>query len=498
MRRSAGGNTTRIVGSEARTCTSSGPRSCTCLMPWPIGTTSAISTTSKRRHARKARYAATTPRGNIRGRSPYREGPQCSQCPSVDRCVNGLCEPIRDPEEAQDLPSLVTEASFSLASVASEAGKQGVPSSLATESPSFLVTEVPASLATRAQPTLEIEAPSSLASKYPPSMATEAPSLLTTEVPSFLASHSLFSLDERPITFPKSTHTPTPKLADKMASSARAPSVSPETLLHPEMSLTGIQDPFPQGQEKAKTRGPHTLPPSGEVLASVFAAQDEPDELQATLAHMGHTSSRSLPSSPNTSATTTLQSPLPDEVIPEDPDSDLGIEPVIEPEIESGIPSVMGKPNNGMPSNIKPTTEKPTMVNPTTVKPTTVKPTTVKTTTERMTTTKATTITTTMEKTTTVKPTTVKPTTVKPTTVKTTTEEMTTEEMTIEELTMEKMTTETMTTEKTTRVKLNNLKANKVKPTKVKPRKPNSAPDHVWSPFLGLLLLPPLVLAGTF
>ncbi|XP_037698332.1 peptidase inhibitor 16-like isoform X2 [Choloepus didactylus] len=187
-----------------------------------------------------------------------------------------------------------------------------------------------------------------------------------------------------------------------------------------------------------------------------------------------------------------------DEVIPEDPDSDLGIEPVIEPEIESGIPSVMGKPNNGMPSNIKPTTEKPTMVNPTTVKPTTVKPTTVKTTTERMTTTKATTITTTMEKTTTVKPTTVKPTTVKPTTVKTTTEEMTTEEMTIEELTMEKMTTETMTTEKTTRVKLNNLKANKVKPTKVKPRKPNSAPDHVWSPFLGLLLLPPLVLAGTF
>ncbi|XP_077017752.1 peptidase inhibitor 16-like isoform X1 [Tamandua tetradactyla] len=396
------------------------------------------------------------PPGNMRGRWPYRVGPSCSQCPSDYRCVNSLCEPIRGPEEAQDLPSLVTEASSSLATEASGARKKDTPSSLATEAPSFLVTEVPTSLATKALPTLEIEAPSSLPRKDPPSMATEAPSLLTTEVPSSLTIYSMLSFDQGPVNIPKSIHTHTPKFVDKVASRTKAPSVSPERSLHPEMPLTGIQEPLPRAQEKAQARGSHKLPSSGEVLASVFPAQDEPDELQATRVHMGHTTSRSLPRSPNISATTnamgghtlTLQSSLPDETIPEEPGIDLGIKPVMEPSIGAGIQPGMGKPDKGRPSNIKLTTIMPTMEKPAVVK--------------------------------TIKTTTLRPTTEKPTRVKT-------------------------TTVKTTMVKPNKLKPNKLNPSKVKPAKvkpsklrPNSAPSHVWSTFLGLLLLPPLILAGNF
>ncbi|XP_077017756.1 peptidase inhibitor 16-like isoform X2 [Tamandua tetradactyla] len=137
-----------------------------------------------------------------------------------------------------------------------------------------------------------------------------------------------------------------------------------------------------------------------------------------------------------------------DETIPEEPGIDLGIKPVMEPSIGAGIQPGMGKPDKGRPSNIKLTTIMPTMEKPAVVK--------------------------------TIKTTTLRPTTEKPTRVKT-------------------------TTVKTTMVKPNKLKPNKLNPSKVKPAKvkpsklrPNSAPSHVWSTFLGLLLLPPLILAGNF
>ncbi|XP_060018728.1 peptidase inhibitor 16 isoform X3 [Lagenorhynchus albirostris] len=153
------------------------------------------------------------PPGNVKGQRPYQEGTPCSQCPLGYHCENSLCEPIRGPEEAQDLPYLVTEA----------------PSSLATE-----------------------------------------------------ASGSR-------------------KEADKEASSTRMPSRSPESSLQPKMSLTGTWEPLPHTQEEgeAEAESPH----SSEILASVFPAQDKPGELQATLEHKGHTSSKSLSNSPSASAT---------------------------------------------------------------------------------------------------------------------------------------------------------------------------------------------------
>lgn len=79
------------------------------------------------------------------------------------------------------------------------------------------------------------------------------------------------------------------------------PSRSPESSLHPKVSLTGTQEPLPYSLEEGEAEA--KLPPSTEVSASVIPVQDEPGELQATLDHMGHTSSKSLPNSPNTSAT---------------------------------------------------------------------------------------------------------------------------------------------------------------------------------------------------
>ncbi|XP_049571736.1 peptidase inhibitor 16 isoform X1 [Orcinus orca] len=241
------------------------------------------------------------PPGNVKGQRPYQEGTPCSQCPLGYHCENSLCEPIRGPEEAQDLPYLVTEAPSSLATEASGSRKEGITSSLATETPSFLVTEVSGSLATNALPAVETKAPSSLVTEDSPSMATEAPPSLATEVPSFLATHSLLYLDERPATLPKSTHDPTPKSADKEASSTRMPSRSPESSLQPKMSLTGTWEPLPHTQEEgeAEAESPH----SSEILASVFPAQDKPGELQATLEHKGHTFSKSLSNSPSASAT---------------------------------------------------------------------------------------------------------------------------------------------------------------------------------------------------
>nr|XP_023400738.1 peptidase inhibitor 16 [Loxodonta africana] len=275
------------------------------------------------------------PPGNVIGQKLYEVGPPCSACPRGYHCEQSLCEPIRVPEEPQDLPCLMTEAQTSLATEASGSSKMGASSSLATEAPPFLVTEAPASLATKALPTGRTEATSSLAMKDfpsmatealsasamkdPPSKTTEAPPSLTTEVSSFLATHSLLSLEEKPVNFPKSTHAPLPKSADKVAIRTSVPSMSSEESLYPKVSLTGRRQPLPHAQEKAEAEGPHELRPLDEFLASVFPAQGDPDELQATPVHMGQTSSRSLPNSPNTFAnanaidgrTLALQSSLP-------------------------------------------------------------------------------------------------------------------------------------------------------------------------------------------
>uniref|UniRef100_A0A452Q7R4 Uncharacterized protein n=1 Tax=Ursus americanus TaxID=9643 RepID=A0A452Q7R4_URSAM len=242
-----------------------------------------------------------------------------------------LSEPIISPEEAQDLPHLVTEAPSSLATEASGSRKSGIPSSLATETTSSLVTEVSSPLATKAPPAVETEAPSSLATEDSLSMATEAPPSLTTEVPPFSATHSLFSLDEGPAIFPKSTHNPISKLADEEASRTRVPSMSPESSLHPKVFLTGTREPLPHSQKVGKAEA--ELSRSSEVLASVFPGQGKTGELPATLDHTGHTSSKSLSNSPNTSATANavggrtlaLQSSLPGAEGPEKPSLKSGL-----------------------------------------------------------------------------------------------------------------------------------------------------------------------------
>ncbi|XP_006148688.1 peptidase inhibitor 16 [Tupaia chinensis] len=243
------------------------------------------------------------PPGNVRGRKPYEEGTPCSQCPSGYSCKNALCEPTRGPAEAQDFPSLVTEAPSSLAPEASDPNRTVTPS-LATKSPSFLVTKVSGSLATNASSTVATKASASLATKDPFSMATGAPPSRTTEAPSLSSAHSLPGVDERPVTLPKSTRGPTPRLAVEVHST-RVPSMSPERSLHSKMSPTGTGEPLPHAPEEAEAEAQAEeakVPPS-EVSASAFPAQDKPGELQATLDHTGHTSSKSLPRLPNPSAT---------------------------------------------------------------------------------------------------------------------------------------------------------------------------------------------------
>ncbi|XP_045698563.1 peptidase inhibitor 16 isoform X1 [Phyllostomus hastatus] len=238
------------------------------------------------------------PPGNVKGQRPYEEGTPCSQCPSDYRCENSLCEPIRDSEEAEELPQSVTETLPSLAAEAPDSKKGHISSSLAKESPS-LVTEVSGTLTTKALLAIETKAPSSLATESSPSMATEAPPL-TSKVPWSSETHSLFSLDKGKATFPKSTNDPILKSADKESSTTTMPSRSPESSLHLKVSLTETQEllPHSQGEGEAEAK----LPSSSEVLASVFPAQDEPGELQATLDHTGHTFSKSLLNLSSTSA----------------------------------------------------------------------------------------------------------------------------------------------------------------------------------------------------
>lgn len=213
------------------------------------------------------------PPGNVKGQKPYQEGHPCSQCPSGYRCENSVCEPIRGPEESQDLPYLVTEAPSSSVTEASDSRKASTSSFLTTETP-FLVTEVSDSLATKALPAVETTAPSSLATEGPSSMATDAPPSLTTEDPSFIEILRPIVLDEGPATSPKLTQDPVFKLADKEASRTRMSSRSPKSSLHPKMSLTGTQEPLSHSQEEGKAEAESPL--SSEVLVSVSLVQNEP------------------------------------------------------------------------------------------------------------------------------------------------------------------------------------------------------------------------------
>lgn len=105
--------------------------------------------------------------------------------------------------------------------------------------------------------------------------------------------------------------------------------MSAESALHPKISLTGTREPLPRAQEEVEAEGEAEaeaeaeaegkLLPSSEILASDFPDQDKPDDLQATLDHTGHPSSKSRPNVPNASAainakggrTLALQSSLP-------------------------------------------------------------------------------------------------------------------------------------------------------------------------------------------
>lgn len=206
------------------------------------------------------------------------------------------------PEEDQELPHPEDgEAPPSLATEASGSRKGGISSSLATETPTFLETEVSGSLATKALPTVETKAPSSLATEGPSSMTTEAAPSFSTEFPSFLETHSPLSLGEGTATSPKATHDPISKGVDQEASKTSTPSKSPENSLHLQVSPTGTQGLPPHSQEEGKAEA--KLPSSSEVVASVFPAQEEPDERQATREHSGHIFSKSLPNFHNTSAT---------------------------------------------------------------------------------------------------------------------------------------------------------------------------------------------------
>ncbi|XP_051710758.1 peptidase inhibitor 16 [Oryctolagus cuniculus] len=255
------------------------------------------------------------PPGNVKGKRPYQEGPPCSQCPSGYRCEDSLCEPIRGPEEAQDLPDSVTEAASSPATGASGAGKTGTPSPAA---------EVAGSPATEALPVAHTKAPSSLATT-----TTQAAPTIATKVPHFPATHSLPSLEEGPVTFPGTTQAPSPQSMHAVASDTSTPSLSPQSSPYPSVSLTGTSKPLPQAQDEAEPEA--QSPPSREVLASVSPAQDKPGELQATLDHSGHTSSKSLSSVPNASVianatggrTLALQASLPGAQGPEEPGMEM-------------------------------------------------------------------------------------------------------------------------------------------------------------------------------
>ncbi|XP_048203803.1 peptidase inhibitor 16 [Perognathus longimembris pacificus] len=255
------------------------------------------------------------PPGNVKGQRPYEEGTPCSQCPAGYDCKNSLCmnlaEPTKGPEEKKDLPHLETEARSTLATEVSGSKKPGI-TTVATEIPSFSVTDVSGSPASEVPSAL---ATSSLATSEPFSMATEGQPSQAPEVPAVFATQRPLSSDERLVIFPQSTQVPVPTSVDKGTGQTSVPSTSPKMSLYPEMFPPGAGAPLPPSPKEAQAE----LPPSGEVLASVFPAQDNPGELQVTVDHPGPNSSKSLPKPPNASAlanavggrTLALQSSLP-------------------------------------------------------------------------------------------------------------------------------------------------------------------------------------------
>ncbi|XP_004624495.1 peptidase inhibitor 16 [Octodon degus] len=253
------------------------------------------------------------PPGNVKGQRPYLEGKPCSQCPLDYSCENALCEPVRGPEEAQELTPLVTEGPSTVADEALGPGKTNTPS-LATETPSFSGREVSGSLATTAPPTVGTKAPSSLGKEEPASMATKAPPSQNAEVPSISATATLLFSEEDPGPLPRSTHLPVLRAAHDIASKTSTSPTRPESSQHP----TGEPQPRALEEVEAEVK----VPSSSEVLASVLPARAQPGEPQATLGHP-----KSLPNFPSDSAsgnaiggrTLALQSSLPGADGPEKP-----------------------------------------------------------------------------------------------------------------------------------------------------------------------------------
>ncbi|MEJ1288045.1 FYVE RhoGEF and PH domain containing 2 [Cricetulus griseus] len=250
-------------------------------------------------------------RGNVKGRKPYQEGTPCSQCPLGYSCENFLCEPTRNPEQAQDSPPRVTEVPSTRAAEAPSSRETGTPSLATSETLRFSsVTKVSDSLATESSPAVETKAPSSLATEGPSSMATEAPSYLR-EVSSISDAHIQPSLDEEPVNFLTSPHAPVTKYTDKDASKSSATSLSPEKSPYPKMSPTQTGEVLPQTQVETEAQLPEAeaelpeaeaeLPVSSEVVVPVLPTQELSGQ-QASLDHSGHPASTALPNFPRASA----------------------------------------------------------------------------------------------------------------------------------------------------------------------------------------------------
>ncbi|XP_035312867.1 peptidase inhibitor 16 isoform X1 [Cricetulus griseus] len=251
------------------------------------------------------------PPGNVKGRKPYQEGTPCSQCPLGYSCENFLCEPTRNPEQAQDSPPRVTEVPSTRAAEAPSSRETGTPSLATSETLRFSsVTKVSDSLATESSPAVETKAPSSLATEGPSSMATEAPSYLR-EVSSISDAHIQPSLDEEPVNFLTSPHAPVTKYTDKDASKSSATSLSPEKSPYPKMSPTQTGEVLPQTQVETEAQLPEAeaelpeaeaeLPVSSEVVVPVLPTQELSGQ-QASLDHSGHPASTALPNFPRASA----------------------------------------------------------------------------------------------------------------------------------------------------------------------------------------------------
>ncbi|XP_004846729.1 peptidase inhibitor 16 [Heterocephalus glaber] len=263
------------------------------------------------------------PPGNVKGERPYREGTPCSECPPGYRCENALCEPIRAPEEEQDLPPLLTEVPPTVRAEASDPGKT-LTRSLATErprsSPSFSVPRVSGSLATMALPAVGTKVPPSLATEEPVSMAIETLPSLSSAVPSVSATPTLLSSKDGPGVLPGSTRVPVLRATEEVAPKTSASPARPESSRNPKgellpLALDEVEAeaelppssevlafiPPAQGEAEAEAE----LPPPSEALATVFPAQAKPGELQATLDRPGH--AKSLPSLPSDSASDTAK-----------------------------------------------------------------------------------------------------------------------------------------------------------------------------------------------